>query len=171
MKIYVYLHVARAKIHLEIHGGVPWRRGAVLAVWRRQMMGVQGMQLLRRVELLMMKGRLMIAAEGVPPRLVPRAATAAGGTPAPRAPAADADPQHATAADTAATTASPSARCELVRAGFNLPPDGSTWNRKYFSSESDNVILIYPRKKGARWTSKGLAGLLIHSRHPDEKSR
>lgn len=77
-----------------------------------------------------MKGRLMIAAEGVPSRLVPRATTTAGGTPASgAAPAtADTDPQDATAADAAATatTACPSARCELVRTGFNLPSDRST---------------------------------------------
>lgn len=84
------------------------------------------MQLLRRVELLMMKGRLMIAAEGVPSRLVPRAATT-GGAPAPRATPGTADPQDATAdAATTATTACPSARCEFVRTGVNLPPDGST---------------------------------------------
>jgi len=126
----------RAKIHLEIHGGVPGRRGAVLAVRWRQMMRVKGVQLLRGVELLMMKGWLMIAAEGVPPRLVPRAAATPGGAPTPRASPAGTDPQDATPAAsnaaTAATTASPSARCELVRAGFNLPPDGSTCNQKRF---------------------------------------
>lgn len=50
----MYLHVARAKIHLEIHGDVPRGWSAVLAVRRRQMMRVKGMQLLSRVELLMM---------------------------------------------------------------------------------------------------------------------
>lgn len=90
-------------------------------------MRVKGMQLLR-VELLMMKGGLMIAAEGVPSRLVPRAA--AGGAAAPRATpaaAAGADPQDATAASAsdAAATARPSARYELVRAWFNLPPGRS----------------------------------------------
>lgn len=66
----------------------------------------------------------MIAAEGVPPRLVPRAAATPGGAAAPRAApaAADADPQDA--------TARPSARCELVRAEFNLPPDRSACNHK-----------------------------------------
>lgn len=123
----MYLHVARAKIHLEIHGGVPRGRGAVLAVWWRQMMRMKGVQL-RRVELMMKRGLMITAAEGVPPRLVPRAA--AGGAAAPRAtPAAAAgtDPQDATAASAtdAAATARPSARCELVRAGFNLSPDRS----------------------------------------------
>ena len=47
-------------------------------------MRMKGVQLLRRVELLMMKRGLMIATEGVPPRLVPRAA-ASGGAAAPRA--------------------------------------------------------------------------------------
>ena len=134
----MYLHVARVKIHLEIHGGVPWGRSAVLAVWWRQMMRMKGVQLLRRVELLMMKRGLMIATEGVPPRLVPRAA-ASGGAAAPRATpaaaaAAGADPQDATAASAtdAATTARPSARCEFVRAGFNLPSDRSACNHTCF---------------------------------------
>jgi hypothetical protein len=103
------------------------------------MMRVKGVQLLPGVELLMMKGWLMIAAEGVPPRLVPRAAATPGGAPTPRASPAAAtgtDPQDDTPATsnaaTATTTASPSARCELVRAGFNLPPDGSTCNQKRF---------------------------------------
>lgn len=135
----MYLHVARAKIHLEIHGGVPRGRGAVLAVWWRQMMRMKGVQLLRRVELLMMKGGLMIAAEGVPPRLVPRAAATSGGSATPRAtPAAaataDANPQDSTAASAsdAAATARTSSRCELVRAGFNLPPDRSACNHRCF---------------------------------------
>lgn len=92
------------------------------------MMRMKRVQLLRRVELLMMKGGLMIAAEGVPPRFVPRAAATPGGAAAPRATtaAAGANPQDATAsASDAAATARPSARCELVRAGFNLPPDSS----------------------------------------------
>lgn len=129
----MYLHVVRAKIHLKIHGGVSRGWSAVLAVWWRQMMRVKGVQLLRRVELLMMKGGLMIAAEGVPSRLVPRAA--AGGAAAPRAtPAAGADPQDATAASAsdAAATARPSARCELVRAWFNLPPGRSACNHRRF---------------------------------------
>lgn len=153
--VWAYLHVARAKIHLEIHGGVPGRRGAVLTVRWRQMMRMKGVQLLR-VELLMMKGRLMIAAEGVPPRLVPRAAATPGGTTTPRATAASAatgtDPQDATTpASNAATAASPSARCELVRAGFNLPPDGPTCNHKRFLLVIPLLVLkrLLPRRDEA----------------------
>lgn len=149
----MYLHVARAKIHLEIHGGVPRGRGAVLAVWWRQMMRMKGVQL-RRVELLMMKGGLMITAEGVPPRLVSRAAATPGGAAAPRATpaaaaAAGADPQDATAASAtdAAATARPSARCELVRAGFNLPPDGSACNHRCFPLMIS--LLIFERSLSA----------------------
>lgn len=92
-------------------------------------MRMKGVQLLRRVELLMMKGGLMIAAESVPPRLVPRAAT--GGAAASRATPA-ADPQDATAASASNAAATPSARCKLVRAGFNLPPDRSACNHRCF---------------------------------------
>lgn len=88
----MYLHVAGAKIHLEIHGGVSCGRRAVLAVRRRQMMGMKGVQLLGRVELLMMQGGLVIAAEGVPSRLVPRPAPTPG--PASTAPS-DASPASA----------------------------------------------------------------------------
>lgn len=95
-------------------------------------MWMKGVQLLR-VELLMMKRGLMITAEGMPPRLVPRAATP-GGRATPRATpaaAATADPQDAASASNAAT-ARPSARCVLVRAGFNLPPDRSACNHTCF---------------------------------------
>lgn len=136
----MYLHVAGAKIHLEIHGGVSRGRRAVLAVRRRQMMGMKGVQLLGRVELLMMQGGLVIAAEGVPSRLVPRPAPTPG--PASTAPAdasaASANTQYASSAPTpssvahvAATAAASSTGWYLVRACLTLPPAGPTWNKWY----------------------------------------
>ena len=136
IRVNVYLHVAGAKIHLEIHGGVTRGRRTVLAVWRRQMMGMKGVQLLGRVELLMMKGRLVIAAEGVPPRLVPRSAATPRAAPAAGASAdasaTTANPQHASSSATpdsathAAATAASSTSWNLVRACLTLPPAGPT---------------------------------------------
>lgn len=112
----MYLHVTRSKIHLEIHGRVASRRCAVLAVERWQMMRMQGMKLLG-VKLLMMKGGLVIAAEGVPSGLVPRAAPGAAAA----APGSAGTPA---AAQNSNATSSPDGK--IVRAALTLRPAGAT---------------------------------------------
>lgn len=117
----IYLHVTRS-IHLEIHGCVSIRRCPVLAVCRWKMVGMKGMKL-GGIKLLVMKGWLMVAAEGVTSWLVSR--TAPGTTAA--APGSAGTP--AAAQNSAAPAASSPATDEIVRAALTLRPSGTTWNQ------------------------------------------
>lgn len=101
-----------SEVYLEIHGGMGPAGCSVRHVSRWQVMWMERVERLRGIKLLMVKRRLMVAAEGVSTRLVPRAPAGCSGPSATQ--------------DTATASSSPVSG-KLVRA-FAVHSSSTTWN-------------------------------------------